>query len=299
MLLVGTLAGVSAVIKDYPIYGGQALRYGAAALILLTVASASRRPSTRLTLRDVLLLVAQAAVGLVLFNVCVIEATRHASPAMVGTVIGCVPVALAVAGPVLIGTADGRRRPSARVVAAGCVVVAGAALTTGLGTGSPRGLLLAAGALACEMAFSLLAMPLLPRLGPIRVSAYAAAAAAPMALLIGATVDGRAVLRVPTTAELAALSYLAIVISAAFLLWYSALTRLGPDRAGLFAGVVPIGAILTTVALGIGRPTAVDLAATMLVIVGILVGMSRGRRTAMPALALATTRPAYSAARPT
>lgn len=38
--------------------------------------------------------------------------------------------------------------------------------------------------------FSLLAIPLLPRLGAVRVSAYSAAAAVPMLLAAGLVVDG-------------------------------------------------------------------------------------------------------------
>jgi drug/metabolite transporter (DMT)-like permease len=278
MVLVGTLAGVAAVIAGYPVYGGQALRYAAAAVILLAVASARRLPPARLTPRDLLLLAALAAVGMVGFNVCVIEATRAASPAMVGTVVGAVPVALAIAGPVLTGSA-GRRRPSPRVAAAAGVIVAGAALTTGLGTGSLRGLAFATGALACEAAFSLLAIPLLPKLGPIRVSGYAAAAAVPMALAAAAIADGPGMLRLPTTAEAAGLAYLAVVVSAgAFVLWYTALPRLGADRAGLLAGLVPTGAIATTVTLGLGHPTSADLAGAALVTAGLLLGLSPARR---------------------
>jgi len=295
MFLVGTLTGVAALINSYPLYGGQALRYAAAAVILLAVASARRLPPARLTPRDVLLLAALAAVGMVGFNVCVVEATRAASPAMVGTVVGAVPVALAIAGPVLTGSA-GRRRPSARVVAAGGVIVAGAALTTGLGTGSLRGLLFASGALACEAGFSLLAMPLLPKLGPIRVSGYAAAAAVPMALAAAAIADGPGMLRVPTTAEAAGLAYLAVVVSVgAFVLWYAALPRLGADRAGLLAGVVPVGAIATTVALGLGHPTGADLAGAALVTAGLLLGLTPAGRRTPHARALPGTRPGTKA----
>jgi drug/metabolite transporter (DMT)-like permease len=82
----------------------------------------------------------------------------------------------------------------------------------------------------------------------------------------------------PTPAEAAALLYLATVVSAgAFLLWYDALPRLGADRAGLFAGLVPVGAIVTTVLLGLGAPTASELGGTALVIAGLLLGLSPGR----------------------
>src|SRR6266508_1864962 len=63
----------------------------------------------------------------------------------------------------------------------------------------------------------------------------------------------------------------------AFLLWYDALPRLGADRAGLFAGLIPVGAIVTTILLGLGTPTATELGGTALVIAGLLVGLTPSR----------------------
>jgi hypothetical protein len=98
----------------------------------------------------------------------------------------------------------------------------------------------------------------------------------------GVIADGGGVLRLPTGAEATALVYLGTVISAgAFLLWYDALPRLGADRAGLFAGMVPVGAIATTFLLGLAAPTASELGGATLVIAGLAVGLTAGRpRTA-------------------
>jgi drug/metabolite transporter (DMT)-like permease len=286
MFLVGTLAAGSSVINDYPLYGGQVLRYALSATILFAVARAKGLGLVRLTPRQALLLLSLAATGLVLFNVCVIQATRHASPALVGTVVGTVPVVLALVGPLLV-----RSRPSWRVLVAAAVVVVGATVTSGLGSGSLTGLLYAVGALACEACFSLLAIPLLPRLGPVRVSAYTQAIAVPVLLIVGVVTDGSGLLRMPTAAEAAAMLYLATVVSAgAFLLWYDALPRLGADRAGLFAGLVPVGAIVTTVLLGLATPTATELGGAALVIAGLAVGLtsSRPRPPATPRTAAAS-----------
>ena len=285
MLLVGTLAASSSVINDYPLYGGQVLRYALAALILVAVARAKGLGLVRLTLRETLLLLALAATGLVLFNVCVIQATRHASPTLVGTTVGAVPVVLALVGPLLA-----RSCPSGRVLTAAVIVVVGATVASGLGGGSLTGLGYAVGALACEACFSLLAIPLLPKLGPVRVSAYTQVIAVPLLLIVGVIVDGNAMLRMPTGAEATALLYLATVVSAgAFLLWYGALPRLGADRAGLFAGMVPVGAIVTTVLLGLGTPTATELGGAALVIAGLAIGLTPRRPSA------AATTPATAA----
>ncbi|MEW9555863.1 EamA family transporter [Nonomuraea sp. NPDC050783] len=274
MLLVGTSAAVSATIAGYPVFTGQALRYALAAAILLAVVRRRHLPRVSLTSRDVLLLLALAATGLAGFNLFLVEATRHAGPAMIGTVIGGVPLVLALVGPLLE-----RRRPTPRTVGTALVVALGTAVAAGLGSGSLAGLLLSLGALAGEVAFSLLAVPLLPRLGPLRVAAYPAALSVPMLLAAELAVNGTASLRLPTLSEAAAFGYLgAVVTAAAFFLWYDALRRLGADRAGLFAGLVPVGALLTTVTLGLGQADPADIAGALLVATGVAVGLRRPRR---------------------
>mgnify|MGYP002621218635 CR=1 FL=1 len=270
MFLVGTLTAVSALIADYPVYGGQAVRYAVAAVALLAVARLRGPARPRLTPRETALLVALAITGLVIFNVAVIESARASGPTIAGTVLGTVPLALALVGG---------GRPAPRLVVAATIVVAGATLATGLGSGTPAGLAWALVALACEVCFSMLALPLLPRLGAVRVSAYACVLAVPLLTAIGLAVDGGGLLRAPTAAEALGLGYLSIVITVvAFLLWYTGLPRLGPQRAGLFAGLIPVGALVTTVVLGLGVPGPADLGGAALVIAGILLGLRGGGR---------------------
>ncbi|WP_157249446.1 DMT family transporter [Nonomuraea typhae] len=268
MFMVGTLAAVSGLIKDYPVYGGQVVRYLLAAAVLLVVTRVLGLRFVRLTGREFLCLAGLAVLGLVFFNVAVIESTRDSGPALVGTVLGTVPLALALVSG----------RPAPRLLAGAVVVVAGATLATGLGTGSVTGLLWALGALVGEVSFSLLAIPLLPRLGAIRVSAYSTALAVPMLAVAGVVVEGRSMFRVPTPPEVFGLLYLAIVVTVgAFFLWYTALPRLGPGRAGLFAGLIPVGAIVTGMVLGVATPSGYDLLGAGLVIAGIVAGLTARR----------------------
>ncbi|WP_084957261.1 DMT family transporter [Thermoactinospora rubra] len=282
MFLVGTLAGVSGLIQDYPVYGGQALRYLVAAAVWLVVIRVLKVRLVRLTLRESLCLGALTLLGLVVFNVAVIESTRHSGPALVGTVLGTVPLALALAGG----------RPAPRVLIGAGVVVAGATLATGLGSGTLPGLLWALVALVGEVSFSMLAIPLLPKLGAIGVSAYSTGLAVPMLFGVGLVMEGGQLLRVPTLSEALGYVYLAAIVTVvAFFLWYSALPKLGPGRAGLFAGMIPVGAIVTGAALGVALPTVPDLAGAALVVAGIVVGLSAPKAPAAPA-----ERPAVPAA---
>lgn len=155
--------------------------------------------------------------------------------------------------------------------------------------------MLAAVALAGEVSFSLLAVPILPKLGALRVSAYTAVLSVPLLLIAGAVVDGSAMLRIPTASELTAIAYLGLIVTVGgFLLWYDALPRLGPDRAGLFAGIMPVGAIATMMLLGQGLPGPAESLGAGLVIGGILLGLHRRRvpRVAEPPVgaAVATAR---------
>ncbi|MEV4566968.1 DMT family transporter [Nonomuraea sp. NPDC049419] len=268
MFLVGTLAGVAGLIGAYPIYGGQAVRYLVAAVVLLVITRVLGLRFVRMTGREVLCLAGLALLGLVFFNVCVIESTRASGPALVGTVLGTVPLALALAGG----------RPAPRLLLGAAVVVTGATLATGLGSGTTESLLWALGALVGEISFSLLAIPLLPRLGAIRVSAYSTTLAVPMLALVGWVSEGPAMLRTPTLPEALGLGYLAIVVTViAFFLWYRSLPKLGPGRAGLFAGLIPVAAIVTGAVLGVATPSAYDLVGAGLVVTGIMVGLTAAR----------------------
>ncbi|MEV0615033.1 DMT family transporter [Nonomuraea sp. NPDC050404] len=268
MFLVGTLAGVSGLVGSYPIYGGQAIRYLVAAVILLVITRVIGLRFVRMTRREMLCLAGLTLFGLVLFNVCVVQSTLASGPALVGTVLGTVPLALALAGG----------RPAPRLLIGAVVVVAGATLATGLGSGNLTGLLWALGALVGEICFSLLAIPLLPRLGAIRTSAYSTTLAVPMLVVVGLADTGTGMLRVPTLPEALGFAYLAIVVTVvAFFLWYTSLPKLGPGRAGLFAGLIPVAAIVTGAVLGVALPSAYDLLGAALVIAGILVGLTAER----------------------
>ena len=81
---------------------------------------------------------------------------------------------------------------------------------------------------------ALLAAPVLPRLGPLAVTIYACALAGVLLLAAAAlnsSAGGPPILRTPTPTRLAALSYLAVAVTAVvFLAWYAAMRLLGVDR---------------------------------------------------------------------
>jgi drug/metabolite transporter (DMT)-like permease len=273
LALVGSLVAAADLVEGYPLSTGQALRYALAGAVLLVIAR-GRLP--RLDRWEALGLVALAATGLVLFNLFVIEGVRETDPATVGVIVGCVPVVLAIAGPLF------ERRPlHGRVIVAAFVVAAGAAGVQWAGGGvTPAGLLLALGALGCEAAFSLLAVPHLKRLGALAVSTYACLFAVPMLAIWSLLAEGPS-LPVPDAGQAAALAYLAVGVTVlGFVSWYTAVGLLGVDKAGLFSGVLPVSALVFSAALGVAELTPGRLGAVAVVALGVTLGV----RAAAPAL---------------
>lgn len=264
--MVGASFPVSEALVDYPYAAGQAIRYLGGALILtLLLKGRLGRP----TAKELALLFGVAGVGMVMFNLAVLGTVERIGATNAGVVIGASPVVLALLVPLVA-----RRRPQRRFVLAALVVVAGAALVNGADDRiDALGLTLALTALAGEVGFTLLAAPLLPRLGAMRVAAWSAWLASAQLLVLSA-----GDIPTPTTEHAAAIAYLAVITTAlAFVLWFSAVQRLGADKAGLLIGLMPVAAVAVDALLNGRAPSPLDVAGTALVTLGVVLGATAGR----------------------
>lgn len=277
--LVGGSVAASDLVSTYPVLGGQGLRYLAAALLLLAWARVRRVALPLPTAREWGWLAALGAVGMAGCGVLMIEATRVGDPGSVGVVIGAAPLVI-----VLVGSVAARRRPSGRLVVAALVVTAGAAvaqLGSGAGPVDPLAVVLALGALAGAVGMTVLATPLLPRLGTLAATLYSCGLAGGMLLVAGsvlAAVTGADLLRLPSPTELGALVYLAVMVTAVVCVaWFAAIDRLGPARTGLFNGVIPVAGLAAVTLTGVGHVTAAQAAGAVAVLAGVLLGLAAGR----------------------
>ncbi|WP_246012334.1 DMT family transporter [Myceligenerans xiligouense] len=273
MSLVGSLVAVSGTLEDAPFLTVQALRYVLAAVALALVLRGAGRAVRRPRGREWAWLTGVALSGLVLFNVAVVRGVEHAEPAVIGVAVAAVPVLLALVGPLMA-----RTRPSPAVVAGAVVVTAGAVLVTGGGRTDAAGVAYALLTLACEAGFTLLAVPVLRRLGPSGVSLHTIWIAAVGFVVLGVATEGPAAVLTLGPDDLLATAYLGVLVTVAgFLLWYTAVGRLGPGRAGLFAGVVPVASAVGGVLLGEPVPGPAVWLGIAVVAGGVAVGMrSRG-----------------------
>lgn len=273
MICVGSSVAVSTAIVDAPLFTVQAVRYALAAVVLAVVARATGRRLPRPRGWEWGWLGGVSLTGLVLFNIGIVRGVEHAEPAVIGVAVAAVPLVLAVMGPIAAG-----HRPAPAVVVGAAVVTAGAALVSGGGRTDLAGLGWAAVVLGGEVAFTLLAVPVLGRLGPWAVALHTVWLAAAVLVVLGVVVDGPAAVATLDAGDLLAAAHLAAVVTAlAFVLWYTAVSRIGADRAGLFTGVVPVTAAVGGVLLGAPIPALPVWAGMGLVAVGLGVGLRAER----------------------
>lgn len=277
MALVGSSVGVSRELVDAPLFTAQCLRYAAAVVILVVLCRAAGNRVVRPRGREWLWLAGIAATGLVLFNVAIVRGVAHAEPAVIAVAVACVPVLLGIIGPLLE-----HRTPRRRIVIAAVVVTVGSVLVEGTGVTDAIGIGWAAVALVCECCFTLLAVPVLGRLGAWGVSVHAVWIGAVMFAVLGLTFEGPRAAADLTRADLIAVAYLALMVTAAaFVLWYSAVAALGSGRAGLITGVAPLAAALTGIAVSGVVPGPLVWAGILVVIAGLAAGLAN-RRSAAP-----------------
>lgn len=269
MTLVGGSVGVSRTLTGAPLFTAQAIRYAAAAAVLLAAARSARIPILRPRGREWLWLSGIAATGLVLFNVAIVRGVAHAEPAVIAVAVACVPVLLGVIGPLAEHQAPGRR-----MLLAALVVTGGSVLVAGAGRADAVGVAWAAVALLCEAAFTLLAVPVLPRHGAWGVSIHSAWIGTLMLIALGGVTDGPGSAGRLTAADWAAMGYLAIMVTAvAFVLWYSTVAALGAGAAGLLTGIAPAAAAVAGIVIGSQPPRPLVWVGILIVICGLAVGL--------------------------
>ncbi|MEV5341675.1 DMT family transporter [Streptomyces sp. NPDC052676] len=274
-VLVGGSFTANSLLGDYPYAGGQFLRYALACLLLIPLARAGAAARLRaLTARQWARLALLAAVGMVGFNLAVLAAERTAEPAVPGVLVGCAPVVVAVVVPLMDG-----RRPRRTVLYGASLVAVGAFTVQGWGRTDAAGLAWSVGALAGEVGFAVLAVPVLRPLGPRLLSATVCGVAALESAAAGLLLDGTAWLRRPDPTETAALLWQAAIVTViGFVCWYMGMQRIGAERATLLSGLIPVAAACTAPLVGTGSYGPAQAVGSALVGAGVALGSGALKR---------------------
>lgn len=269
ILIVGGSFPVTGLLMDYPVLSGQAIRYAIGGLVLLGVLLSKGRRLPMPGLHDLLGILGMVVAGMLGFNAAILAAEHYATPGFVAAVVGVSPLVLAVAVPLL-----GGRRPAISALIGAAIVVLGVAVLTGGGSWHGPGLVLALLCMAGEVLFTLCAVGAVNRLGALEVSTWSCLIAAVGGAGLATVIDGLGAWRVPTVVEGSALLVLGVFVTAvAFTCWYTCVSIVGADRAGVLIGLMPVSGLLVSVLIGAQPLTVAGMAGAVAVASGCVLGL--------------------------
>lgn len=279
MVLLASSVAVIAQTHYLPVFGVQAARYLVAAATVVALAHLFRVRLVLPQARDIGWVIGGAMTGLVGFNLAAIVGTRHAEPALLGAAVACIPIVLAIAGPLAQGS-----RPSPRVVSGALVVSVGAVAVTGWGHGNAIGISMAVTMVACETAFTVFGARALPRMGAWSYSAATCVVATIVFAMLSILWERPTMLAFMDWEFLGAILYLgAIATAVAFVCWFTGVQRLGSGAVGLCAGIAAPSAALIGFALGAPFPAFGTWIGMAIIAAGLYVGFTpQGRLNRKP-----------------
>jgi drug/metabolite transporter (DMT)-like permease len=214
-----------------------ALRFSLGALAFAAVTYALEG-SFRVRRRDAFVLLAAALIGIWLNQIGFVYGLELAGASTTALVFGTTPVFV-----VLLAALSGVERLSARFLAAAIVSFLGVALVAAGGGGSfevePGGVALALLGAASWAVYSVAIAPLMRRYSPFRISAIVLLGGAPVLLLSGAAQIADQDFDFSALVWIACLFALVGPLFLTNILWFSAIDRVGPSRAAVFANLVP------------------------------------------------------------
>lgn len=280
LLLAVALWGLNYSVMKYLLTHGfepmvvTSLRWSISAVSFLALAfvvegglKVSRGDAIRLTLLGLL--------GVGVTQVCNVYAIEFAPAATISLIFGLLPVVVAlVAGLAHIETL----RPVQWLgVVASCIGVALIAVGRGDVGGDLRGILLGLAAVVGFSVYSVLLVPIAKRTSPLAVNAVSLAVPVVALSLVAIPQYAQQDWSAPTGLAWGGIAYgslAAIVIGNG--LWFAALDRVGPGRAGVFGNLQPVFGVLFALLLLSESLHALELAGAFVIGVGVVLAR-RGR----------------------
>jgi drug/metabolite transporter (DMT)-like permease len=266
---VGVSVPVTGLLARYPVMSGQAIRYAIGAVALYWWLRRSGRRLSRPGWRDLLGLIGMVGPGMLGFNAAQLTAQRYAQPGFVAAMLGGAPLVL-----VLLVSVLRRRRPTLTALVGAGGVVLGVVVLSGGGSWHGPGLVLSVLMLLGEVVFTVAGMGVTRRLGVVETCVLACVIAAVSGAVLSSVVDGSSAWPVPTSTDVVALLVLGILVTAvAFCGWYTCVSALGADRAGVLIGLMPVSGLVASVLLGAQPLTALGVIGALLVGAGCALGL--------------------------
>lgn len=270
-VLVGGSVPVTGLLEHYPVLSGQAIRYGIGTVVLYVWLRWTGRRLPRPTSRDLVGIAGMVGLGMLGFNAVQLAAQRWATPGFVAAMLGGTPLFLALLAPALRG-----RRPALSALVGAVGVVTGVVVLSGGGSWHGPGLVLSLLVLLGEVMFTVSGAGVTKRLGVLETCVLACLAATVIGAVSSTVIDGRDAWPMPTGTEAVALLVLGLLVTAvAFCAWYTSVTVLGADRAGVLIGLMPLSGFAVSVLVGAQPVTVVGVGGALLVGAGCAIGLRR------------------------
>ncbi len=258
---------VKVALRQIPELSFNALRLGIASVLFLGVLAfvpAARRqgpaagaavaaprpwfPTARLfTAREWLGLIGLAVSGHFLYQLCFLGAVARTSVANSSLIVGASPVAVS-----LLAAAVGQERVSRLHWAGAAVSLSGVYLLVGAGAAvsseSAIGDVLMIAGVWCWAVYAVGSAPLLRRHTPIALTGYTMAIGSLFYLPVALPDLARLPWAAITPASWAALGYSAVfALFGAYIVWHTAIQRIGNVRTAMYSNLIPLSALATSV----------------------------------------------------
>lgn len=282
---------VKSAFDEMPAQPFNALRMLTASVVFLVAIAIARRykrPSVfytpdPITRRDWVALAALALVGHVLYQLCFIGGLARTSVANSSLILAITPVAIAV-----INAIRGEERIGAWHWLGALLSISGVYLVVGenasLESGHLTGDLLMFGGVACWAAYTVGAGRLMERHSPLGVTGISTAIGSAVYLAIVSpqmTVVNYSAVSMSAWVSLVYSAVFAIVV--AYMIWYTAVQKIGGTRTSVYSNLVPIVALAVAV-LWRGEPIGgAKLTGAVLVLVGVAITRAAAHLKAAPA----------------
>jgi drug/metabolite transporter (DMT)-like permease len=267
---------VKSALRQIPELSFNALRLGiASALFLVVLAvypSARPRPfptARRFTAREWLALAGLAVSGHFLYQLCFLGSLARTSVANSSLIVGTSPVAIS-----LLAAAVGQERVSRLHWVGAAVSLSGVYLLVGTGANVTRasvtGDVLMIAGVCCWAIYAIGSAPMLRRHAPIALTGYTMAIGSVLYLPVALPELSRLQLADVSPASWAALAYSAVfALFAAYIVWHTAIQRIGNVRTAMYSNFIPLTALATAVVVLGDRLTARQLAGAAAVLTGV------------------------------
>ena len=285
---------VKSALRQIPELSFNALRLGIASALFVGVLAlypapggGPRRwfPTARLfTRREWLVLAGLAISGHFLYQLCFLGSVARTSVANSSLIVGCSPVAIS-----LLAAAVGQERVSRLHWVGTAVSLSGVYLLVGTGAAISRasaiGDVLMIVGVCCWAVYAVASAPLLRRHAPIALTGYTMAIGSVLYLPVALPELMRLPFGTVSPASWAALLFSAVfALFAAYIVWHTAIQRIGNVRTAMYSNLIPVSALATAMVFLGDRLTARQLLGAAGVLTGVALTRVRATwRASLPA----------------